>query len=149
MISAVMTPVTETNWLIMLPFAFLLLAIALGPLIAHHHWEKHYHKVCIALAGLVCLYYIFVLSGWQRVEHAGLDYVTFMVVVGSFFVVSGGIHLRAKSASGPVRNTIFLFCGAILANLIGTIGASMLLIRPWLAMNKGRVAPMHIAFFIF
>lgn len=133
----------------MLPFGLLLLAIALGPLIAQHHWEKHYHRVCVALAASVCVYYTFVLPGLSRVEHAGTDYATFMVVVGSFFVVSGGIHLRAKSASGPVRNTLFLFCGAVLANLIGTIGASMLLIRPWLAMNKGRIAPMHIAFFIF
>jgi Na+/H+ antiporter NhaD/arsenite permease-like protein len=72
-----------------------------------------------------------------------------MVVVGSFFVVTGGIHLRVKSPSGAMRNTLFLFFGALLGNLIGTIGASMLLIRPWIAMNKGRVAPMHIAFFVF
>jgi Na+/H+ antiporter NhaD/arsenite permease-like protein len=72
-----------------------------------------------------------------------------MVVVGSFFIVSGGIHLRAKGPSSPIRNTPFLFVGAVLANLIGTIGASMLLIRPWIAMNKGRIAPIHIAFFIF
>jgi Na+/H+ antiporter NhaD/arsenite permease-like protein len=146
---ATIPPGAETPWWIMLPFGVLLLAIALGPLIAQHHWEKHYHKVCIALAALVCLYYTFALAGLTRVEHAGIDYATFMVVVGSFFVVSGGIHLRAKSASGPLRNTLFLLFGAMLANLIGTIGASMLLIRPWLAMNKGRVAPMHIAFFIF
>jgi Na+/H+ antiporter NhaD/arsenite permease-like protein len=72
-----------------------------------------------------------------------------MVIVGSFFVIAGGIHLRVKSPSGAMRNTLFLFVGALLGNLIGTIGASMLLIRPWIAMNKGRVAPMHIAFFIF
>ena len=75
--------------------------------------------------------------------------LTFMVVVGSFFVVAGGIHLRVKSPSGAMRNTLFLFVGALLGNLIGTIGASMLLIRPWIAMNRGRVAPMHIAFFVF
>jgi Na+/H+ antiporter NhaD/arsenite permease-like protein len=75
--------------------------------------------------------------------------MSFMVVVGSFFVVSSGIHLQVRTPSGPARNTLFLFLGAVLANLIGTIGASMLLIRPWITMNKGRVAPMHIAFFIF
>jgi Na+/H+ antiporter NhaD/arsenite permease-like protein len=48
-----------------------------------------------------------------------------------------------------MRNTLFLLVGALLGNLIGTIGASMLLIRPWIAMNKSRVAPMHVAFFIF
>jgi Na+/H+ antiporter NhaD/arsenite permease-like protein len=139
----------SATWPIMLPFAVLLLAIALGPLIAQHHWERHYHKLCIALAGIVCLYYLFVLNQTARVIHAGIDYATFMIVVGSFFVVSGGIHLRAKGPSSPVRNTLFLFFGAVLANLIGTIGASMLLIRPWIAMNRGRIAPMHIAFFIF
>ncbi len=137
------------NWPIMLPFVILLVAIALAPLIAHHHWERHYHKLCVALAGIVCLYHLFVVKQSARVVHAGIDYATFMVVVGSFFVVAGGIHLRVKSPSGAMRNTLFLFVGALLGNLIGTIGASMLLIRPWIAMNRGRAAPMHIAFFVF
>jgi Na+/H+ antiporter NhaD/arsenite permease-like protein len=149
MLPALSAIVTETNWLIMLPFGILLLAIAFGPLIAQHRWERHYHKLCIVLAGVVCLYHLFVVNAPARVTHAGIDYMTFMVVVGSFFVVSGGIHLRAKGPSGPARNTLFLLVGAVLANLIGTIGASMLLIRPWIAMNKSRIAPMHVAFFIF
>jgi Na+/H+ antiporter NhaD/arsenite permease-like protein len=141
--------VLDQKWPIMLPFGILLLAIALGPLILQHHWERHYHKLCLVLAGVVCAYDLFVVHQAARVIHAGLDYATFMVVVGCFFVVSGGIHLRVQAPSGPARNTIFLFVGALFANLIGTIGASMLLIRPWMAMNKGRAAPMHIAFFIF
>jgi Na+/H+ antiporter NhaD/arsenite permease-like protein len=140
---------TEPNRLAMLPFAVLLLAIALGPLIARHHWERHYHKLCLALAGIVCFYYLLVLKQPARVVHAGMEYATFMVVVGSFFVVAGGIHLRAKAPSSPLRNTLFLLAGALLGSLIGTIGASMLLIRPWIAMNRSRIAPMHIAFFIF
>ena len=141
--------VASPNWPIMVPFVILLVAIALAPLIAQHHWERHYHKLCVALAGIVCLYHLFVVKQSARVVHAGIDYATFMVVVGSFFVVAGGIHLRVKSPSGAMRNTLFLFVGALLGNLVGTIGASMLLIRPWIAMNKGRVAPMHIAFFVF
>jgi Na+/H+ antiporter NhaD/arsenite permease-like protein len=137
------------NWWMTLPFVILLVAIALAPLIAQHHWERHYHKLCVALASIVCLYYLFVVKESTRVVQAGIDYLTFMVVVGSFFVVAGGIHLRVKSPSGAMRNTLFLFVGALLGNLIGTIGASMLLIRPWIAMNRGRVAPMHIAFFVF
>ncbi len=137
------------NWPIMLPFVILLVAIALAPLIAQHHWERHYHKLCVALAGIVCLYHLFVVNQSARVVHVGIDYAIFMVVVGSFFVVAGGIHLRVKSPSGAMRNTLFLFVGALLGNLIGTIGASILLIRPWIAMNRGRIAPMHIAFFIF
>jgi Na+/H+ antiporter NhaD/arsenite permease-like protein len=137
------------HWWMTLPFVILLVAIALAPLIAQHHWERHYHKLCVALASIVCLYYLFVVKDSTRVVQAGIDYLTFMVVVGSFFVVAGGIHLRVKSPSGAMRNTLFLFVGALLGNLIGTIGASMLLIRPWIAMNRGRVAPMHIAFFVF
>jgi Na+/H+ antiporter NhaD/arsenite permease-like protein len=139
----------EPSRLAMVPFAVLLLAIALGPLIARHHWERHYHKLCLALAGIVCCYYLLVLKQPARIVHAGMQYATFMVVVGSFFVVAGGIHLRAKAPSSPLRNALFLFAGAVLGNLIGTIAASLLLIRPWIAMNRGRIAPMHIAFFIF
>src|SRR6266496_3351780 len=149
MISVLSFAAALPNWPIMVPFVILLVAIALAPLIAQRHWERHYHKLCIALAGIVCLYYLLVVKGSARVVHAGIDYVTFMVAVGSFFVVAGGIHLRVKSPSGAMRNTLFLFVGALLGNLIGTIGASMLLIRPWIAMNRSRVAPMHIAFFIF
>jgi Na+/H+ antiporter NhaD/arsenite permease-like protein len=149
MLPALRVAVAEPNWFIMLPFGFLLLAIALGPVIAQHHWERHYHKLCLVLAGVVCLYHLFLVPEAARVLHAGIDYVTFMVAVGSFFLVAGGIHLRAKSPSSPIWNTLFLFSGAVLANLIGTIGASILLIRPWITMNRGRFAPMHVAFFIF
>ena len=139
----------EPKRLAMVPFAVLLLAIALGPLIARHHWERHYHKLCLALAGIVCFYYLLVLKQPARVVHAGMEYATFMVVVGAFFVVAGGIQMRAKAPSSPLRNTVFLLAGAVLGSLIGTIAASLLLIRPWIAMNRSRIAPMHIAFFIF
>ncbi|HKR53729.1 MAG TPA: sodium:proton antiporter, partial [Chthoniobacterales bacterium] len=89
----------EPNRLAMLPFAVLLVAIAFGPLIAQHHWERHYHKLCVALAGIVCLYYLVVQRQPGRVVHAGIDYATFMVVVGAFFVVAGGIHLRSQAPS--------------------------------------------------
>ena len=69
---------TEPNRLAMVPFAVLLLAIALGPLIARHHWERHYHKLCLALAGIVCFYYLLVLKQPARVVHAGMEYATFM-----------------------------------------------------------------------
>ena len=102
----------EPNWPIMLPFGILLLAIALGPLIARYHWERHYHQLCVVLAGVVCSYHIFAIHQTARVLRASIDYVTFMVVVGSFFVVSGGIHLRVRAPSSPARNTFFLLVGA-------------------------------------
>src|SRR6476619_3488840 len=137
------------NWLILLPFGILLLAIALGPVVARHHWGRHYHRLCVVLAAIVCGYYVLGLGRVTPVAHAVRDYFSFMVVVGASFVVSGGIHLRVPAPSGPFKNTAFLFGGAVLANLVGTIGASMLLIRPWINMNKGRLAPLHIVFFIF
>jgi len=139
----------EPRALIMLPFAVLLLSIALAPVILRHHWERHYHKLCLVLAAFVSGYYLFALNAGARVVHAGLDYLSFMVVVGSFFVVSGGIHLRVKGTARPAFNTLFLFGGALIANIIGTTGASMLLIRPWITLNKDRFAGIHLAFFIF
>ena len=105
--------------------------------------------MCLGLAAVVCAYYAFVLKAGERVAHAGSEYLSFMAVVGSFFVVAGGIHVRPKSRARPLTNVVFLFLGALLGNVIGTIGASMLLIRPWLEMNKTRFAGFHLAFFIF
>jgi Na+/H+ antiporter NhaD/arsenite permease-like protein len=83
-----------------------------------------------------------------RVLHALIDYASFIVVVGSFYVVAGGTHLRVRNRAGPAENALFLFCGALLANVVGTIGASILLIRPWIHMNKARFAGFHLAFFV-
>src|SRR5437867_2748487 len=99
--------IAASSWLIMLPFGILLLAIAFGPLIAKRHWERHYHKLCLSLATLVCLHQLFIAHATGRVLRAGIDYATFMIVAGSFFVVAGSIHLRAKSPSSPIRNTLF------------------------------------------
>jgi Na+/H+ antiporter NhaD/arsenite permease-like protein len=69
--------------------------------------------------------------------------------VGSLFVISGGISISMKGEATPWRNTLFLAIGAILSNIIGTTGASMLMIRPWIRMNKYRITGQHIVFFIF
>ena len=143
------TTEAQPHLLAMLPFVVLLGGIALGPIILRYHWERQYHKVCLGLAAIVCAYYVFVLKAGERVAHAGSEYLSFMAVVGSFFVVAGGIHVRPKCRARPLTNVVFLFLGALLANVIGTIGASMLLIRPWLEMNKARFAGFHLAFFIF
>lgn len=139
----------EPNPIIMLPFAAVLLAIALAPIVLRHHWEKHYPKLCIGLAAITSSYYIFALNSKSRVLHAGWEYLSFMVVVGGFFVVAGGIHLRVGGPGRPAFNTLFLLAGALLGNVIGTVGASMLLIRPWIAINRNRFAGLHVAFFIF
>jgi Na+/H+ antiporter NhaD/arsenite permease-like protein len=131
------------------PFAILLLSIAIFPLILQQHWEKHYRKLCAGLAAITCGYYVFALHGAPRVQHAAGEYASFIVVIGTFFVVASGIHLHIPRPATPLSNVAFLFGGSILANFIGTIGASMLLLRPFLHMNRGRGSAMHVAFFIF
>ncbi|HST31736.1 MAG TPA: sodium:proton antiporter [Chthoniobacterales bacterium] len=140
--------VHEPPMVIMLPFALLLLSIAVAPLILQRHWEQHYHRLCLGLAAVVFSYYLFARNDSARVLHALFDYSSFIVVVGSFYVVAGGTHLRMRSHAAPAENALFLFCGALLANIVGTIGASMLLIRPWIQMNKARFGGFHLAFFV-
>jgi hypothetical protein len=123
--------------------------IAIFPLILRQHWERHYQKLCALVVGTTCGYYVFVLNGAARVQHAAGEYATFIVVVGTFFVVTGAIHLHIPRPASPLANVTFLFSGSILANFIGTIGASMLLLRPFPHMNRGRGSAMHVAFFIF
>ena len=131
------------------PFALLLLCIALMPLFAPHFWEHHYPKVAVGLGLVTACYYLFVQKDWHPLHHAAHEYVSFMALVGSLFVISGGINIRVKGEATPMVNTVFLLIGAVLANFIGTTGASMLMIRPWIKMNKYRITGFHIVFFIF
>jgi Na+/H+ antiporter NhaD/arsenite permease-like protein len=131
------------------PFALLLLCIALMPLFAAHFWEHHYPKVAVGLGLVTACYYLFVQKDWHPLHHAAHEYVSFMALVGSLFVISGGINIRVKGEATPMVNTVFLLIGAVLANFIGTTGASMLMIRPWIKMNKYRITGFHIVFFIF
>lgn len=131
------------------PFAILLLCIALMPLFAAHFWEHHYPKVAVGLGLVTTAYYVLVQHDWHPLHHAAHEYVSFMALVGSLFVISGGISIRVKGEATPFVNTLFLLIGAVLSNFIGTTGASMLLIRPWIKMNKFRITHFHIVFFIF
>jgi Na+/H+ antiporter NhaD/arsenite permease-like protein len=132
-----------------LPFALLLGALAFAPLLAANWWSRHYAKVALGLGAITLAYYIFFLRGVPRVLHTAHDYVSFIALVGSLFVVSGGIHIGVKGEATPFANVVFLLIGAIIANVLGTTGAAMLLIRPWIRMNKSRVTAHHIVFFIF
>jgi Na+/H+ antiporter NhaD/arsenite permease-like protein len=139
----------EPHVLMVTPFVALLLAIALMPFIHKHHWENHYPKVSIGLGLVVVLYYLFVLKNGQRMLASAIEYMGFIALIGSLFVVAGGIHITMTGKATPATNTGLLALGAILANLIGTTGASMLLIRPFLRINKYRVGAYHVVFFIF
>ena len=133
----------------MVPFAALLLTIALAPALLREHWHRHYVKICAGFAAITVAYYLFGLQSPTRVLHAGWEYAGFIIVVGGFFIVAGGIHLQVRGGATPARNTLFLFAGALLGNFFGTVGASLLLIRPWIALNRDRFAQFHLAFFIF
>ncbi|MDX2186729.1 MAG: sodium:proton antiporter [Opitutaceae bacterium] len=150
LLASVDTPIAA-GWI--LPFATLLLLIAvmpLSPASLKHQWERHYPKVSIGLGLIVAAYYCFGLhGGGMAVVHTLHEYFSFITLIGSLFVVAGGIHISVKGEATPLGNVVFLALGAILANIIGTTGASMVLIRPWIRMNKIRLSGYHIVFFIF
>lgn len=136
-----------------IPFALLLVLIAVAPLAGAKlkaFWEKRYPAVAIALGLLVSAYYIWLVPGGAHdVWHSVKEYISFIALVGSLYVIAGGISIRLDGEATPKKNVVFLLLGALLSNLIGTTGASMVLIRPWMRMNKFRLSAHHIVFFIF
>ena len=132
-----------------IPFATLLGSIAVMPLIQKHWWEKNYPWVAVGLAIPVFFHYIFQLRETGVLVHTGHEYFSFICLIGSLYVVSGGIHINVKGEATPAVNCVFLLIGAVLANFMGTTGASMVFIRPWLRMNKYRLTAFHVVFFIF
>ncbi len=140
--------IAPNPWMI-LPFALLLGAMALAPLLAPQWWSRHYAKVSLGLGAITLAGCLLGCPAPDRVWHTAHDYAGFIALIGSLFVVSGGIHITVKGEATPLANVVFLFTGAVAANVLGTTGAAMLLIRPWIRMNRYRVTAHHIAFFIF
>ena len=136
-------------WLV-LPFAVLLIMIATGPLFYPHFWEHHYPKMAIGLGSIVVAYYIWMMDhGVHSLLHTLEEYISFIALLTALFVASGGILIKIDKQGRPFLNAAILFLGAIISNFIGTTGASMLLIRPYMRVNEGRLKPFHIVFFIF
>lgn len=137
-----------------IPFAGILLSIALFPLIAPHIWHHHFGKIAVFWA-LCCAVPLWIFFGahiaFDSIAHILLtDYLPFLIFVGSLFIVAGGIHVRGSFVGRPIVNTIFLALGAVLANFMGTTGAAMLLIRPLIGANENRKRKVHtFIFFIF
>jgi Na+/H+ antiporter NhaD/arsenite permease-like protein len=133
-----------------LPFAGLLICIAVLPLVMPHRWEHNGVKAVVALGcGLPVAIYVGLVD-LNAVLHELHEYVSFIVLLGSLFTISGGLVLRGDIKATPGVNTIFLGVGAVLANFVGTTGASMLLIRPVLRTNSQRKHTRHLpVFFIF
>src|SRR5712691_7702469 len=135
-------------WII--PFGAMLLAIAILPLTAPHWWEANRNKLIVSvLLGAPVLALYLVRQPGALTSMAG-EYVAFIILVAGLYAISGGILLRGDLEATPATNTVFLALGATLASLIGTTGASMLLIRPLLQTNRERRRVKHtVVFFIF
>ncbi|MES2786782.1 MAG: sodium:proton antiporter [Pseudomonadota bacterium] len=137
-----------------IPFAGLLLCIALMPLLVPGFWHHHFGKVAAAWA--LAFLVPFALqwgagTAWMSVVHALVaEYLPFVILLTALYTVSGGIHIRGNLHGSPGLNTSILAIGAVLASLMGTTGASMLLIRPLIRANDNRRHTAHIVvFFIF
>ena len=135
------------------PFAGLLLAIAILPLLAPHFWESNRNKGLIA--GLFALPVAIHLlaqgeAGLHELLEKAREYASFILLLGALFAITGGIRVRGSLSGTPLLNTSLLGLGAVLANAIGTTGASVLLIRPLLRANAHRRRQTHlVVFFIF
>ena len=142
-----------------IPFAGLLLSIAIMPMVAGHWWHHNKNQLLVAAAWAAPI------LGWLlykaaddvvghdalvALEHAVAEYVSFIALLGSLYIISGCILIKGDLEGKPLVNTAFLAIGALISNVIGTTGASMLLIRPMLRTNSEREFVRHIPlFFIF
>jgi len=137
-----------------IPFAGMLLSIAVFPLLAPSFWSQHFGKVA-ALWALAYLVPFMALHGWQlglyQVVHTALtEYVPFIILLLTLFTITGGVHLSGTLVGRPLVNTALLLIGTLLASWMGTTGAAMLLIRPLIRANAHRKYKAHtIVFFIF
>lgn len=136
------------TWLV-LPFGALLLMIATGPLFFAHFWHHYYKHIAVAFGVLVGGYYLGIMHQPVIVAETFAEYVSFISLLLALYVAAGGIYVFADFESKAKVNILFLLAGAILTNFIGTTGASVLLIRPFMRVNRYRLKPYHIIFFIF
>ena len=136
-----------------IPFACMLLSIALLPLIAPELWHHHFGKISALWAALLAVPFVFVYKGaaiYEILHILMADYLPFIILLWSLYTVSGGILLRGTLRGTPLVNTIMLLVGAILASWMGTTGAAMLMIRPFLRANRHRKnRTFMVVFFIF
>src|SRR3974390_1104248 len=100
--------VIQPNPWMIIPFGLLLATIALAPVLAQQWWLRHYAKIAYSLGAITLTYYLFGLNAWLRVLDVGHEYVSFIALVGSLFVVSGGIHINVKGEATPRVNALFL-----------------------------------------
>ncbi len=134
-----------------IPFILMLGSIAVLPLVAEHFWESNRNKLIISLIlGIPTSVWMLIVGLTHELEHAIIfDYIPFIILLGSLFVITGGIFVDGNIQATPRNNSIILSIGAVLASFMGTTGAAMLLIRPLIKTNTERKHKVHtILFFI-
>ena len=138
-------------WVI--PFAGILLSIALFPLIAPHFWHHHFPKISAGWALLFAIPFVYQYGGhaWHEIFHIYLlDYIPFIILLWGLFTISGGILVKGSLKGTPQVNLLMILVGTLLASWIGTTGAAMVMIRPLLRANAHRKYKVHlVVFFIF
>ena len=135
----------------LLPFGAMLLSIAIMPLVAEKWWEKNLHKLWVSIAlSIPASAYLIANGMGEKITHQiTMDYLPFIILLGALFIVTGGIQIEGNFQARPKTNIIILAVGYILASLIGTTGAAMLLIHPLLRVNHHRKHRTHtVLFFI-
>ena len=140
----------KVPWYGLLPFVALLAAIATFPLMSRtkHLWEKRRFQLLVALVlGVPMGVWVWSIGGRAEVTHALVEYAAFIILLFSLFVVSGGVFVAGDIQATPRNNTRFLAAGALLASVIGTTGAAMLLVRPLLNTNRERKQKVHTVVF--
>jgi Na+/H+ antiporter NhaD/arsenite permease-like protein len=142
---------TKLTWPWALPFAGLLISIATGPLLAPKFWHAHYGKVAFVWSALtvVPIAALYDLpTALATLSHAIVgEYMSFIILLFALYVVAGGILVTGALRGTPLVNTAILAFGTAIASIVGTTGAAMILIRPLLRANAGRLHNVHVVVF--
>src|SRR5215831_154643 len=128
----------------------MLLSIATFPALFPRWWASNSNKTIISLIASLPVLAVILASNPSLLTHSLLDYFSFVTLIAALFVISSGIYIKGEFAGTPLENTLFLAVGALVSNVIGTTGASILLIRPYIRANQARRHKAHlVVFFIF
>ena len=136
------------DFLLIIPFITIIFFLSAGPLFFAQWWSKWGKIVPVLLAALVAVVYLYQGKSEDLVETIA-EYVSFISIIGALYVVAGGICIHPYRNGTPGVNVVFLLLGALIANVIGTTGASVLLLKPFIRLNRYKVKAYHIIFFIF
>lgn len=133
-----------------IPFLLFLLLIALGPILFQNWWHRYYkHTALFFTVLIIALVMLFQQEHSYSLIHTTFEYLSFITLLASLYFATAGIVIKTDENGTPLANTILLLIGAMLASIIGTTGAAMLLIRPFIGMNKNRLQPYQKVLFIF